>query len=355
MIRNARIVSKGKTPANYHAQTAARGSAEFVMSSSSLRSFADCPQKWFSGFEFADSKATKWGRLLDVALLTPESFVDLYAIPPLEYEADGMACPKCASVTDSKKCKACGVDRVPVRLKKPWNANASACQEWISAQNGREIVGNEEVNKAQAAIKRLRADAVIDAWLSACDTQVLVEAEWHDEPTGLVIPIRCLIDFVPRNDSEFAKCAGDLKTTCNAKPQAWQRWCFTAGYHIQGAFNLDLIAAATGEDRNTFCFILSESMEPWQPGKRMLSEDFKELGRAEYQKHLHNYAQCVKSGKWPGYDDHDEAAQTWTIVAPEPWMANAAMFSPKYEFGDSPETEPEPADDYQSRTGDLIP
>jgi exodeoxyribonuclease VIII len=317
VIKNAKIVSKGRTPDSYHEQTAKRGTPEFIMSSSSLRAFAECPQKWFNGFEFADSKATKWGRLLDVCLLTPDEFPNLYAVRPPTYK-------------DAKTGE-----------EKPWNANSNVCKAWIEEQGEREIVGDGELEKVRQAIARIRSDEIIAAWCAACDTQVLVEAEWHDKPTGLVIPVRCLIDFVPRNDTEFAKCVGDLKTTCNAKPQAWQRWCYTAGYHIQGAFNLDMIAAATGEDRNTFCFILSESFEPWQTGKRMLSEDFKELGRAEYTKHLRNYAQCVKSGRWPGYDDTDEAIQSWSIVSPEPWMNSAAMFAPNYSFGDEPEGETE--------------
>ena len=321
MIQNAKITSKGRTPASYHEQAAKRGSAEFIMSSSSLRAFAECPQKWFNGFEFPDSKATEWGRLLDVCLLTPDEFLKLYSIKPSTYR-------------DAKTGE-----------EKPWNANSNVCKAWKDAQEGKECVSDAKLEEVRQAIARLRADEIIAAWCAACDTQVLVEAEWHDEPTGLVIPIRCLIDFVPRNDTEFAKCVGDLKTTCNAKPQAWQRWAFTAGYHVQGAFNLDLLAAATGEDRNTFCFILSESSAPWQTGKRMLSEDFKELGRAEYKRHLRNYAACVKSGRWPGYDDNDEAAQGWTVVSPEPWMENAVMFAPKYEFGDAVETEAAPEDD----------
>jgi len=30
---------------------------------------------------------------------------------------------------------------------------------------------------------------------------------------------------------------------------------------------------------------------------------------------------------WPGYDDNDDAAQGWSIVAPEPWMQYEALTS----------------------------
>jgi hypothetical protein len=147
---------------------------------------------------------------------------------------------------------------------------------------------------------------------------------------------------VPRADTEFSSCLGDLKSTRSAALIPWARHCYDMGYYIQAAFNTDLYVAATGEDRNTFCFILSENYEPFEPARRMLSQDFLTLGRAEYRRLLGLYAKCLKSNHWPSYDDTDEAIQGWSVVEAEPWMASKEQFAPVFEMaGEAPELCPE--------------
>ncbi len=245
-------------------------------------------------------------------MLTPEQFESRYAIKPATYP-------------DRKTGE-----------KKPWNMNATFCREWAEEQGGREIISAGDLQEADAAIRSLRRDDIITDFLAASDCQVLLQGEYV-AANGIIVPVRCLMDFVPRSDSEFFKSLGDLKTTRNAAPMPWQRWCYQAGYYIQAAFDTDLYVAATGEDRNTWCFVLVENYEPYQTGKRILSQDFLELGRAEYRQHLENYAACLKAGKWPGYDDSDESVDGWSIVAPEPFMTMRAQFAPKLDFGDAPE------------------
>jgi hypothetical protein len=159
-----------------------------------------------------------------------------------------------------------------------------------------------------------------------------------------------LIDFRPRVDTEFAHCLGDLKRTRSAALMPWQRDCFNMGYHVQAAFYQDLYAAATGEDRNTWCFVLSESLRPFQPGKRILSQDFYAIGKAEYVRLMENYCLCLKHQKWPDYDDTDEAVQTWSVVNPDPWMATKAQFAPKFIFGEG-----EVVSASESDPDDIIP
>lgn len=312
-FQNAKIVGKSVSPTAYHKQDAQRGKPGFVMSSGALREFAVCPDRWVRGYQGPDSTAQEWGSLLDCLLTSPDRFDDIYAIQPATY-------------TNEKK------------EVKPWNNNATVCREWQQEQKdfGKEVADSKLVTKCKEAIARLRRDELIESWLDSCECQVWVASEWHDKPTGIVLPCKALLDFVPRVDSLFGKCLGDFKTTKSAAIMPWQRWCFQAGYHTQAAFYSDQFIAATGEDRNTWCFIVQENYEPYQPGKRMLSQDFLTLGRATYAQMLANYCQCLKSGRWPSYDDTDEAIQGWSLVAPEPFMAERAAFAPRYEFDDDP-------------------
>ena len=323
-IEHAQLIGTGVNPDEYHAQKSERGTIQFSLGSSQLRTFAQCPARWVAGYEPPDSEAKEYGSLLDCLALTPDQFGKRYAIEPGKYK--------------NEKGE-----------EKPWNNNANACKDWRELQVGREIIKAKQYGECQTAIKRMLSDEIIAAWFDASDRQVWLSAKWHDETTGLVVPLKCLLDFVPRKDSEFCKCAGDLKTTRNGSLLVWQRFCYQMGYHVQAAFNLDLLAAATKEDRNTFCFILQENFPPWQPAKRMLAEDFLTLGRASYQNSLANYCQCLKSGKWPDYDMHDESVQGWSVVRPEPFMAEREAFAPHFSF-----TEPEEAPAEQIED-DVVP
>ena len=313
----------------YH-QPEDRGLVSFPMSSSALRAFDMCPARWLRGYNPPDSEAKDFGNLLDCALLTPDQMELRYAVQPLKY-------------TVSK-------EGFPGFEEKKWNNNATVCREWTQKQRGqsREVISTKDEVAVVDACQSIRKDEVAAAFIDASDKQVWIAGEWLDEKTKLVIPVKCLIDLVPRVDSEYRKCVGDLKTTRNAKPEPWSRWCYTAGYFIQAAWNLDMLVAATGEDRVDFCFLLVENYAPWQSAKRLLSGEFMELGRAEYKRMMGLYARCLIAGHWPSYDETDEAAPGgWTITAPEPWQAERGMFAPHYVLEDEPEGEPEPqmADD----------
>lgn len=305
MIKNAKVAGSGVNSEEYHAQTEPRGSEKFAMSPSTIKTFAHCPSRWRDGYESPDSKAKANGNLFDCLLLTPEKFKLRYAIKPATYY-------------DEKS----GED-------KPWNANSKVCKEWLADHADFEDVSQKEVDETHKAIERLRRDEVISKFLDASDKQVMVTAEWHDQGTGLVIPIRCLMDLVPRVGTEFEKSLGDIKTTRSAGLRKFQRDVYNLGYHIQAAFDIDLFVAATKEDRINWCFILQENYAPYQSGKRLLGQDFIELGRAEYARALTSYCACLKRNYWPDYDDNDEAIQGWSLIVPDPWMASEGQFAPQ--------------------------
>jgi hypothetical protein len=360
MFKNAQIISRGTNPADYHKQTAARGTPEYFMSPSSLKEFARCAQRWQAGYESPAGSAQRWGNLLDCRLLTPDQFGLRYEVRPDSYDDVVLKCPGCGSISEALKCKKCNANREQSIVEKPWNGNAKECREWesIARMGGREIVSSTELSDCYAAISRLKDDEIISLFLESCERQVLVRGEWHDPATGLVIPVRCLIDLEPRKETEFGLCLGDVKTTFNCGPQ-FGRHAHKYGYHIQAAFDLDLYNAATGEARNTWCLVAQESFPPWQIGRKMFASDFDAnpdgmggfitLGRSEYRRALANYAWSVKNQTWHDYEVGENVIQGWTELKPEMYQAQQAMDAPKFE---TPEEEPnaETEDNF-----DLIP
>ena len=320
----------GANSSEYHAQTIERGHPDFAVSPSALKLFANCASKWRSGFQPAETKTKKWGNLLDCLVLTPDQFKARYVVQPETYtSAKGEV--------------------------KPWSNNAKACKEWAEdyESEGIEVISFETHKKASAAVMRLRADETIRNFIDSSEKQVWVAGEWHDEATGLVIPVRCLIDLVANLETEFAKCLGDLKSTRSASIASFNRDAWKFGYYIQAAFDLDLYRAARPEeDRMTWCLIVSENIEPWQTAKRMMEDcpneptNLIDLGRLTYKRLLQNYCVCLKTGVWPDYEQQAEndphfrnyIAQGWFAMHAEPWMADLPI---KFEFSGESDTDTE--------------
>lgn len=282
------------------------------MSRSDLVEFAKCPARWIRGFrEEEPTAAMEWGSLLDCLITQPGKFDELYAVAPKEYPA-------------TKKRK-----DDPQEMK-PWNWNATFCDEWAKEQRaaGREIATAPQAEKAFAAQERLQSDPILMEFISRSRRQVFVLVEWFDAETGLSIPFKCLLDFAPApEDEEFGNTLGDLKTTADASARKWRRTVFEQKWHIQAAVYLDAMNAAAGVNYTQFAHIVSESVKPYEPARRMLidgPESFIQFGRNQYQEMLALYARCLKIGIWPGYDDTDACRggvmNGWRFVEPEVWM-----------------------------------
>ena len=214
-------------------------------------------------------------------------------------------------------------------IVKPFTKQSNTCREWIVSQGDKTIISADKLLEVRRAIEKINEDETISSFIKQSDAQVFISATWKDEGTGLEIPIKALIDLLPREDSEYSSCVADLKSTRDASPINFNRSVFSFGYHIQAAFYLDMINAVNNS-RDTFCFIVQENKKPFQTGKRILHTDFLEMGRNEYRAALANYCKCLKSGFFPSYDDTDEAVQGWSTLFPEPWMEGKTSFGVKY-------------------------
>lgn len=318
-FQNAKVVGPCLKPELYHGWNEdhkfERGNPNFVVSSSMLREFLHSASRWRAGYEPPDSAAKKTGSLLDCRLLVPDQFKDRYIIRPDTYP-----------VVD-KKGEETGEE-------KPWSNNATWCREFNKEAEdaGLEVVSKAEVAEADLAMKRIQSDEILSAWFAACDRQIWVTAEWLDKATGLVIPIQVLLDFVPRVDTEFAKCLGDFKAVASGTLRAFASQVFKYGWHIQAALYRDVYMAAvnpkndeSGEDRNTWCFAGVENYPPFEPFRRLLVEDFVQIGRQSYVHALTCYARSLKTGVWRNYDDNPNAIQGWTPIIPAEWQAFEAL------------------------------
>ena len=152
-----------------------------------------------------------------------------------------------------------------------------------------------------AATHRLRLTR--DVFAAGVSEQTVI---WTDEETGL----HCKARF----DHAVAPCerwpvglVADLKSTHNAQPSAFSRSAYDLGYHIQRAFYAQAFKAAYRvEAEPEFRFLAIEQTRPYVGKWLEPSADFESLGYLEMRRTLALYAECQRTGIWPGYDDYPD-------------------------------------------------
>lgn len=284
---NGCIVGANVDPEAYHKQDLPRGHPDYVMSRGELMNFNACPHKWLLGVEDEKTKSTEWGNLMDTLVLSPELFLERYAVSPETYMAEGKR-------------------KGDPDIEKPWNRNANACYEWEYEQTnaGKKVVKHNVHAEAMLAVQAIQTDPEIVRILANSQKQVLVTAEYRDKATGLVVPFKVLIDIVPdfAMDWPYRKHLMDLKTAVSVDPKDW---CWTvANYdlHVQGACYLDAYTSAKpDEDRVEFSHIAQENFAPFEPFRHTIASDSLMLGRADYTAALRKYCQCLATKTWPSY------------------------------------------------------
>lgn len=299
VIQNARI-QYGMNPVEYHAigKDIPRGDKRFVMSQSQLKLFSECPRRWINGYREDQSSDMEWGSLIDCLALTPHLFDERFAITPETYPPDD----------------------------KPWNWNAKHCRQWREDRHseGRECVTFKAHEAARVAVCALKSDPRIADYLSECQAQAAVFGEYVDESTGVIVPMKCLIDIVPSKQSEFSASLADLKTTNNASPRKWQRHVADYGLHVQAALYLAMFNAATGEDREEWRWLVQESFPPYEPDAKLMTSEFYEMGRIAMTQAMGLYCRCLELNWWPTYSDLKlpgyDSIDGWSLVHPEAWM-----------------------------------
>jgi len=292
---NAKVVAENVDPAAYHRADVARGDLIFPMTNSNLREILTNAHRWRMGYESEDTKQTEWGSLMDCLVLAPGEFDKRFAVCPETYPDTKTGEPK------------------------PWTFQANFCKEWRKQQGEKQIVKADDFNLAQNAVKFDFGLPDAAALINCSRKQVMVVGEYHDKESGIMIPIKALLDLVPDPaDERFGKVLADFKTTTCAAEGAWTRKVWERGSHIQAAFFTDLYVAATREDRTDWWHIVQETPPPWETVVWPLSIESVELGRASYQAGLRKYCQCLKTGTWPGY------SSALGRIQPLPWMLNEA-------------------------------
>lgn len=123
-------------------------------------------------------------------------------------------------------------------------------------------------------------------------------------PVDLTVGIRP--DYWKRSPDDKGNFIVDLKTTEDARPEAFQREIEKYRYDVQAALYTDIHTAAVGPVRG-FVFVAVEKKAPHAIRVFYAGPTMIRIGRHKYQQNLQTIAQCIETGEWPSYPSTVEA------------------------------------------------
>ena len=304
-LQNGRIIKIDCTIKQYLDSKGGESGEPRILSRGDLCEIAMCPRRWKNGYKSPDLRlpSVEFGSLFDCLLLQPHKFKEYYLTAPPTYETKGET--------------------------KTWTWKSSTCRNWRAEQEekGFLVCAEDDLIECKSALAGLlnhpQMGPQTERLISESKHQVFVIAEYRDEATEMIVPVKCLTDIVPNpEDDEFGHSLVDLKTTRSAEHRCWTKSVFENDYHVQAAMNLDCHNAVPGDfQRDMFRHLIVENFKPWEPAGRWLTQEYIDLGRQKYLGALRTYCRCVADQKWPSYSDPmaiDDAG--YDSCSPLPYM-----------------------------------
>lgn len=185
-------------------------------------------------------------------------------------------------------------------------------REWedfhgMYSYEGREVITAAILDRALRIVKAVRESTQAFHYLVDGDAEMT--AQWDNGITGRS---RGRIDYLGPN------CIVDLKTCADASPEGFGRAAWRNHYHVQAAYYVDGVKAATGREM-PFVFIAVESSAPYVVQVYRVPPELIEMGRETYRDWLTTLHRCRTTGKWPGYAEHetDLLPPRWAVPSEE--------------------------------------
>jgi len=228
------------------------------VSSSGLKEILKSPahyKTYLAGQE--DTEAFRVGRLVHLRILEPEAYAQTVVVAP---QVD-------ARTKDGKATR----------------------DAFLASSVGKEVVSVADAANIEAFAWAASRNKLASKIFSGGQAEISVY--WIDKDSGALCKARA--DYL-RGEAIF-----DLKTCYSASPAEFKKSVLNYRYDLSAAFYLD--GFATVLPVKHFSWAAVEKKAPYCFGFYAADQDLLNAGRADYVKALAVYAECERSGVWPGY------------------------------------------------------
>lgn len=183
------------------------------------------------------------------------------------------------------------------RRTKEGKAVYSAFQD---AADGLTIITAEQLQTAQAMANALCGHIIHEAMTGG---HAEASIFWTDDNTGLACRIRP--DYhIPPCDTWPSGLIIDVKTTDDARPEAFARTCVNFGYDLSAAMYCDGFQQHYVTDEPPlFLLLVVERDAPYAVACYECSPEMLDKGNEKYRKAMQLLADSTASGEWPAYDE----------------------------------------------------
>jgi hypothetical protein len=280
-------VYRGVSSADYHALPFCSNSRLSLLkrSPAHLRADLDAPR------EVTD--AMRLGTAIHSAVLEPEDFETRYT--------EANACE--ATKKDGSPCSNPGVGRVGG----VWGCGVRGHLP-AGDRDRIEVLSRDEFFACFAIRDAIRSHPRIGKLLSG-DGENELTVIWDDPDTGVRCKAR--IDRLARHPKAGGVLV-DLKSTTDAREAAFTRKVFDLGYYRQFGMYQDALRAH-GVETLHMVIVAVEKEAPYAVAGYRLTEAAADAGRQELRTLMKRYAECERSGNWPGYSEEitELSLPTW--------------------------------------------
>jgi exodeoxyribonuclease VIII len=248
MRDGANMITETLSNAEYHAHLAISKSGLDLMSRSPAHYRFRAPRK--------PSRAMELGTAIHTAILEPDRFAAEYMLLS-------------------------GVD----------DRRSSVYKEATKQYGTERVLTGAEADQVAGMQESVAGNRHAQNMLRHADARTELSIITTDPVTG--VPVKCRFDLLVGNR------ALDLKSTADARPDAFCKSIANYRYHVQAAFYTDVFHWETGDNLAAFGFFAVESDMPHANAIYVLDDDSLEFGRKLYRRDLDLYAECLNSGNWP--------------------------------------------------------
>lgn len=196
-----------------------------------------------------------------------------------------------------------------------WDTNEIKAQVAEIRAAGNIPLKRADYDRVHAMADALRAHPWASRLFAAGTGQPERTIVWRDQETGVMC--RALLDWLPTQVPGTRLVFRDYKTSKTAAPDRFDRNIADYGYHVQAVFHLAGLRALdlAGDDAQALLAV-QEKESPYLVTVFQLDRAAMLIGQRLMREALLTYAECVQSGRWPGYSDEV------VLIGLPPWVEN---------------------------------